>query len=509
MGTKVTRARNHAWERSYKYEAEAAARAGKPVPTQEEWREQVRNDVRCRVYGWIDPSTGQVHNPVSSWCDLMFHDKDFVIDEHGHASDKGLHVHGVENSKESLLLSTAINRYGVSHELNISPLDKRAYIVERLQYLAHISARAIRDGKYVYDISEVESYVGVGVTHDYRQMISGKAAELKAGETEQKLAIRREAHVAVREEGIPLEAIQRTYYAGAENKCMFDENDWAVHRGQYEGDEREWMKAMERALSFNNRCLTTIYIEGTGEKNKSAICETYAQRKADRRGVHRVAAPGKKTTFDFADGYNGQRVTIAPESAGSSYTQGQFCDVFDPIHAGKANSRNVDKMWFAEWALLNSSRSLEEFIWGLYRDYAKEAIPGKPDGLDNMTEGDAMLAWRDHYEGITSVADAIWQIRRRFALWVRLEGDNAVIYVRTPDTNYRHCPYFEDEIEDALQAWERFASVPNDGSPSSIEAICDAMDEGVKRYYAVNGYTVTPWTCQRPDPFYGEALERD
>lgn len=503
------RARNHAWQRSYKYEATAAMMRGETPPTPEEWMESVRNDVKCRVYGWTDAVTGEKHKPVSNWCDLVFHNMDVEVDENGNASDKGLHAHGVENSGEALMMSTAISRYKVSHENNLSVLTKRAYVVEREQYLCHISSAALRDGKFVYDVSKVESYVGAGVHHDYRTMISGKAAELKAGEAEQKLAIRRECHKAIREDGVPLDVIQQTYYAGEENGCLFDENDWAAHRGQYEGDEREWMQAMARALTRAKRCLTNIYIEGDGEKNKSAICDAYAERKADERGIHRVAAPGKQTTFDFADGYCGERVTIAPEAAGNSYTQGQFCDVFDPIHAGKANSRNVDKMWFAEWALMNSSRSLEEFIWGLYRDYAKDAIPGRPDGVETMDTADAAKAWRDHFESVPSVADAIWQIRRRFALWVRLVGDEAIVYVRTPATRKRHCPYMAGEIDEALDGWERFAAVSNDGTPASNEAICDAIDGAVARYYDVNSYAVTPWTCKRPSPYYGKPLDRD
>src|SRR5699024_8596991 len=140
-----------------------------------------------------------------------------------------------------------------------------------------------------------------------------------------------------------------------------------------------------------------------------------AAKWADRRGIHLVAAPGERTTFDFAGTYKGQKVSLFNECGGSDLSVDQFCSIFDPKFASLVNSRNEDKGWTANYCIITTARSIEGWIRDAYTPYAKERIKG-----DAVKGAKTDADWDVAYTSKPDVADKIRQLRRRFAVHVRL-----------------------------------------------------------------------------------------
>jgi len=252
---------------------------------------------------------------------------------------------------------------------------------------------------------------------------------------------------------------------------------------------------VQKWYQTNNRCLTNIFITGCGGLGKSTVGEYLAAEFADSRGVHKPASPGEKTTFDFAGDYSGERVTLFNEFA-AAFPVEQFLDVFDPIRATNVNSRNCDKPWFADYGIFTTSRGIEQFIYDMWSPYAKLHIDLDRVKFPNLVTNQQWLnAWES---SDSEVADKIRQIRRRFAVLVKLEQGKASVFVRLDAFNVPHI-YLYDSPQTGAEPFALFQQMPFDvNQRTDIKNLVKLVKSAITGYYEVNKYSITPKTVKKP-----------
>lgn len=510
---------NRKWEavRHYKYEQNAAIMRNEIPPTEEEWKEQVIEQTELEY----------LHAELVI---VMFHDKDWELDDNGAIQPKGLHAHIIVWFDETTARSNATRKLRVSSDKNLFPITgkNKSNDTYRFRYSCHLNPEDIEAGKHVYNPDDVLLRCAEGIDVTYRDLIANKCNynKLKGKESVA------DAHLSVLLKvcaGEWTAADAREYYATDPDKLGFDYSTWQSQKRKvldavddYLDNERKFYIDEQ-----NPRCLVHTYIEGEGGSGKDTVSDFLAGHYADHRGIHKVGANGKKKTFDPAGQYEGQNVSVFTEVSGKSFSINEFCSIFDPIRANSVNSRNNDKYWFARYAFMSNSIPLERFIWDLYEEEAREHL--HKDGKDLNNNKD----WKEHLESDQNFADKIRQIRRRFAVWVRIEKGSAYFYrrnnaVNTPTCHLDYLSYGKEHLwqnQLAYSACDKYKAdhksckqcehfVPNKQSSGSCSKLlpwewvyvgeCNIKDEqsiielheqAVREYFEQDPdyFTVTPW----------------
>ena len=492
-GNRPAECRYYSFTRNYAYDYEKAILEGRTPPTEDEWKDAMR--------AFYAPVAQSAH-----WTLLMFHDKDLIKDDNGNIIDKGLHLHGIAHYTRSLTFSAAVTRTGVTREENVQPITNKKNLTAALLYLTHSTERARKQKKYEYDVSAVEVYVAPGVNFDYRQARFGNIPESNKLEEERRRDVRLAITMLVKDGVITVEQAQMLYDMDA-FKVDFDALMFNQHRTAYEKDRDEFGKRMTQWLTINQRSLTNIYVQGPSGRSKTEVAVALARYFGDGKPFHLCGTKGKDKTFDFANTYDGEKVSVLNELQGNFYEPAEFCSLFDPIHAATANSRNKDKPWYANFCINTTSVEFERFIWSCYQPYAKDNLPVGDKELSTDKE------WQDHYESDENIASKICEIRRRWQIWVELtdvEENGATVpcaIIRVQKTHFpAHCFYRDADKANYAKSgiWHDFATVPL-RSPSDFDWFCKQVDAALHYYYEVlhPDYYVTPWNAPKPD-FHSE-----
>ena len=218
-----------------------------------------------------------------------------------------------------------------------------------------------------------------------------------------------------------------------------------------------------------------------------------------------MAAKGRDTTFDFADGYRGHIVSIANEVDGHFFKIEQFCDVLDPKYAANANSRNSDKFYAPNYVLLNNSKSLEQFIYDLCFPVISSTSSYSVNYLafNNPVEVDKIVM-------CSPDRDKICQVRRRFAIYVVIQNNIFSVYYRVNDKN--PCGFYHDRPYDIdckpFVLFDNIAYNPND--TKCLDMCVDLVDKAIAEYYTVNAFSVNPlnsgWGSLSADNPFGDTV---
>lgn len=466
------RFRKYAIQRNYQFETHDENGNLVSDETESEWKSRV-------IREWTDLETLKALDIA-----YIFHDKDINDD----GTSKGLHVHAVVTFKDSIPQSNAMKLSGCSSKQNCQGVKNK---VGAYRYLIHITEKAINEGKHIYPVEEVVTLSARDKALIYRDAIKHKKTDEDEKDAESAM-IRCLSDVVQGNESVA--SIRRMYVEDSFN-VAWNLKLWYKQKSTYEQAEREWLQSMQEWYQLHNRCLTNIYISGIGGVGKSTLGERLAASFADFRGVHKPASPGEKTTFDFAGDYHGELVTLFNEFT-AAFPVEQFLDIFDPIRATFVNSRNSDKIWFASYGIFTTSRSLEQFLWDIWTPYSKSKV--------KLTEAVRKKCKKDvdfhlaYERANTEVADKIRQIRRRFAILVKLENGFAHVYFRDDSWNVPHI-YFYDSPEVGQEPFKLFKSLPFDVNDiGSIDCTIAAIKETIAEYYRYNKLSITPDNVQKP-----------
>ena len=450
--------------------------------TELDWRKKVISE----VYSLVGDCATEIF--------AIFHDRDINDDGTG----KGLHFHAVVTFKNAKTQTSAIKLLMVSSVHNCTSCDS---YVDSLRYLIHVSETALNEMKYIYDVNDV---FGWRVSDD-GCVVSTTVADFKRGMARLKDKKTRQQQKKVKDScaidvmsGTSIISDVRDKYLQDSCNVGLSAVDYLSDKTIYERASSEWLQMITEFYQKHYCPLTSIYICGGGGTGKTSLANALARKLSDSHGIHQVASAGKKTTFDFVGNYCGERVSVFNEFS-TAFPVEQFLSVFDPLNAMPVNSRNKDKLYFANYSIFTTSMQIEHFIYQLWVPYAKQ------NSFIPTHIREKISCERDWYFEYMNYApigdDKILQIRRRFPVLVTIENSIATVWTLNLKNNssesFRFCtppngnePYF------------KFRSVLYDVLSENIDKQTNILVEmilkGIDFYYKSNNLK-HPDSFEKPD----------
>ena len=442
---------------------------------------------------WLEKVTAEIRELLNSGVTevfYVFHDKDNNDD----GTSKGLHVHEVVTFKDPKTQTSVVKLLLASSVHNCSPCDS---YVDSMRYLIHVSENALNEMKYIYSVNDVhgwkiddDSSVTATTVQDFKEAMSRKTT--KKARKEQK-KIKDSCAVAIMNGDSIVSDVRDVYLEDTQNVGL-SPVDYLTDKHIYKEASTEWL---ERVTEFyqNHVCpLTSIYISGGGGTGKTSLANAIARNFADSHGIHQVASPGRNTTFDFAGNYKGERVSIFNEFS-SAFPVEQFLSIFDPLNAMPVNSRNSDKLYFANYSIFTTSVPLETFIYNFWLPYAKNnsKIPIKVRN-NLIRNGVDESHWLNTYQKyLPQGDDKILQIRRRIPIKIHIADGSATIYVLDKRFNSADSFAFSQPVPEKAPyvKYKTLAYDVNDldSINNQTYAVVQAVTKAIDYYYSMNGYT--------------------
>lgn len=475
-------------QRNYQFETHDADGNQISDITENEWRNKVISEIRALF-----------ENSDVTEVFYIFHDKDINDD----GTSKGLHVHLVVTFAEGHTQTAVVKLLLASSVHNCSPCDS---YVDSMRYLIHVSETALNEMKYIYSVNDVHGWrlsddgsVAVTAAQDFKEAMSRK--NTKKARKEQK-KVKDSCVIAVMS-GESIISDVRGVYEDDTCNVGLTSVDYIMDKHIYKEASVEWL---ERITEFyqNHSCpLTTIYISGGGGTGKTELAKALARKWSDSHGIHVVSAPGKSTTFDFAGNYRGERVSIFNELA-LAFPVEQFLSIFDPLNAMPVNSRNFDKLYFANYSIFTTSVPLETFIYNLWLPYAKANSKVPVKVRNNLIKnGVDESHWLNAYQQyLPQNDDKILQIRRRIPIQIQIDKGLATILVLDKNFNSRDSFAFCQPVPEKSPYTKYGTFLYDVNDPDSIGnqtySLVKAVSKAIDYYYSMNGYR-NPALFEKPD----------
>lgn len=474
-------------QRNYQFETHDADGNQISDITENEWRDKVTAEIRSLM----DNGATDVF--------YIFHDKDVNDD----GTSKGLHVHEIVTFKDNKTQTSAVKHLGASSVHNCSPCNDP---IGSYRYLIHVSETALNEKKTIYDVSDVHGWkldddgnvIRITV-NDFQEAMSRK--NTKKARKEQK-KVKDSCAVAVMSGESVVSDVRGVYLEDTQNVGL-SAVDYLQDKSLYERASDEWL-TMITEFYQNHACpLTSIYISGGGGTGKTSLANAIARNFADSHGIHQVASPGRNTTFDFAGNYRGERVSIFNEFS-SAFPVEQFLSIFDPLNAMPVNSRNADKLYFANYSIFTTSVPLEMFIYNLWLPYAKTNSKVPVKVRNNLLKtGVDEFHWLNAYQQyLPQNDDKILQIRRRIPIQIQIDKGTATILVLNRKFNSRDSFAFSRPVPGKSPYTKYGTFVYDVNDPDSIGnqtyALVKAVSKAIDYYYSMNGYR-NPASFEKPD----------
>lgn len=455
--------------------------------TEDDWRKKVVSEVR----GYMNDGN-QDNGLIEIF--YAFHDRDINDD----GTSKGLHVHFVAHFAKKRLLTSAVKFFGASSVQNCQHCYS---YVDSCRYLIHVSEKALNEMKTIYlpeivsgwRIAEDGGLVSTTIT-DFKQAMSAKNGRRTR---QQQKKVKDSCAIGVMS-GNSIVSDVRDLYLQDSQHVGLSAVDYLSDKTIYERASSEWLQMITEFYQKHYCPLTSVYICGGGGTGKTSLANALARKLADSHGIHQVASAGKKTTFDFVGNYCGERVSVFNEFS-TAFPVEQFLSVFDPLNAMPVNSRNKDKLYFANYSIFTTSMQIEHFIYQLWVPYAKQNsfIP-----IHIREKISCERDWYFEYMNYAPVGDdKILQIRRRFPVLVTIENSIATVWTLNLKNNssesFRFCT-----PPNGNEPYVKFRSVLYDVLSENIDkqtsVLVEMIIKGIDFYYKSNNLK-HPDKFEKPD----------
>lgn len=464
--------------------------------TESDWRNKIISEVRGYMNdGQRDDGLVEIF--------YVFHDLDLNSD----GTSKGLHVHFVATFLKKRSQTSAIKFFGASSVQNCQPCQS---YVDSLRYLIHVSENALNEKKTIYLPDVVSGWkisddgsLSATTSIDFKEGMSRKNTKRTR---QQQKKVKDSCAISVMSGNSIISDIRNVYLEDS-HKVGLSVVDYLSDKSMYERASSEWLTMITEFYQTHYCPLTSVYISGGGGTGKTTLANALARKFADSHGVHQVAAAGKKTTFDFAGNYKGERVSIFNEFS-SSFPVEQFLSVFDPLNAMPVNSRHSDKLYFANYSIFTTSTTIEHFIYQLWTPYAKQ------NSFIPIKIRERITCERDWYFEYMKYAppgdDKILQIRRRLPILVTIDSGIATVWLldikcNSPES-FRFCTPPQNK-----EPYTKLRSLHYDVKSPDIDkqqnALVDCICNGIDFYYKMNGLK-HPDSFEKPNFNFDELKSR-
>lgn len=318
------------------------------APTEEEWRKLI-DDLMAQVYQEFKVE----------YLFYIFHDRDVNKD----GSKKALHVHILVRFKNPAKQLQVMKRFGITRAESCRPARK---ILECARYMIHITDKARADKKFIYAQDEVQELISEFSNYEsYADLINERTSK-KAEKADREVKEKRMYEIIseVRRNGLRKDKAQEMITELYDDEDAVSESEKALQHSDILLDKayNAYVDAKVKCLENGDEPyrLTPFYITGQGGSGKTTLARSIAYRLSEK-DVHIAASYDKSKTFDFSDGYKGQKASVLEEITHDAFGLESFLSTFDNYHYSPVSSRNNNKAWFAEQVFFSSSTSFDEF----------------------------------------------------------------------------------------------------------------------------------------------------
>lgn len=329
-------------QRNYDFETHDADKNVTRDITEDEWREEIKTFMHDLYES----------DKIKQYA-MIFHDKDKL-----ETGFKPIHVHMIVELSAPARKSAAMTLLGGSSDKNVDYAEEKGARAGASRYLLHITEKAMQADKHIYGEDELIIEGGL----DIHKMMKGtrkQQSTITYSEVE-KLAL--QLSLEIEDEGLMISEAREKIMALLPDKLVAQKLwlDWQPAFAK--SDTNYKLKLAEIMKGPDGRKLLNIYIYGRGGSGKSTLAQKLAYEIAGGRAPFKIAVGGKNKTFDFADGYDRQKVTILDDVNSSDFEMSEFFQVFDPHQYNPVSSRNKNQVWLSDTAIFTTSDEPLRFV---------------------------------------------------------------------------------------------------------------------------------------------------
>lgn len=351
---------------------------------------------------------------------MVFHDKD-VVD----TGFKPLHVHAIVYMKNPIAIGKvemqadgtlkrtgASKALGASSSKNISALQDDGQVGAMAKYNLHITEKAIRAGKHIYDEDNV---VLMGDIHDYHELLvlATSGSHLKDADADG-ILLRKKIH----DGEMTMEGAYKWIFEkyGADDPVVaqltFDKN-----RPYYEKAVEDYYNAYAKEQK-RHRNLTNVFVGGTGGSGKSTMSKELGALLDPLYAPYVAPQPRADVVYDIADGYDYEKVSILDDVEPSNFAPLEFTGIFDPGTYRMTASRQRNKHFLPNTNFISIERNIEDYI----SDMMLETKNGNKYGVKFNSQ-----MWERHQRlnSLKSTRDMYHQVERRIKFVIYINGNEA------------------------------------------------------------------------------------
>ena len=327
-------------QRNYDFETHDADKNVTRDITEDEWREEIKAFMHD-LY----------ENDKIKQYAMIFHDKDKV-----ETGFKPIHVHMIVETSAVLRKSAAMALLGGSSDKNVDYADEKGARAGAARYLLHITEKAIQASKHIYGEEELIIEGGLDV-HATMKATSKQKASVTLKDAE-KLAL--QLSLEIEEDGLMIRQAREKIMAAVPDRLVA-QKIWLDWQSAFAKSDTNYKLKIADILK-KKRELMTLYIYGQGGSGKSTLAQKLAYEMAEGMAPFKIAVGGKGKTFDFADGYDREKVTILDDVNSSDFGMSEFFQIFDPFKYNPVSSRNKNQVWLSDTAIFTTSDEPLQFV---------------------------------------------------------------------------------------------------------------------------------------------------
>ena len=358
---KQTRSRTFTGQRNYEYETHILNEDGtkskrENAPTQEQWKELIINELFKEKVDY-------------AYLALVFHDRDVDKSDPEHHKTKGLHCHFVVNYKNARSYEETKARTKCQ-ERNFNKTNSQS---GSLRYLTHTTDKAMADEKVRYEVKEL--YVIDNTGNFPNQFLQGEDLETwyrtkikstpKTTTVDPKLNDKlAELSLALMNGELLQHEVKEILISEFGNPGLFL---YRKERRRFEDDYKEYLKDKNRLLKENGRELKTVFIEGNSGLGKTRFAKHLANEINRRHNIelsstYITSADDDALTFDWAQGYEDEHITIFDDMKAEHFTFTQFLKTFETNLISDISSRYKNKRWISQYAFITKSTPINQYV---------------------------------------------------------------------------------------------------------------------------------------------------
>jgi len=398
-------------QRNYDFETHDADKNVTRDITEDEWREEIKAFMHDLYES----------DKIKQYA-MIFHDKDKL-----ETGFKPIHVHMIVETSAVLRKSAAMALLGGSSDKNVDYADEKGARAGASRYLLHITEKAMQADKHIYGEDELIIEGGLDI-HKMMKATRKQQSSVTYSDVE-KLAL--QLSLEIEDEGLMVSEAREKIMTLLPDKLVAQKL-WLDWQPAFAKSDTNYKLKLASKLK-EKRELMTLYIYGRGGSGKSTLAQKLAYEMAEGMAPFKIAVGGKGKTFDFADGYDREKVTILDDVSSSDFEMTEFFQVFDPYKYNPVSSRNKNQVWLSDTAIFTTSDEPLRFVQDVMQyssggskfQYGTSTPVLKDDELPRLANTE--LPYATDLNSTYDTMDKFYQVSRRFRYALHIEDDKVTL----------------------------------------------------------------------------------